>query len=152
MKERIKKEDKSRTVTPWRPSRRAVARVIDPLPVPTVCPFCGSDVELVKNSVIYGREYGDWPWVYKCVSCDSHVGLHPFTGIPLGTLADKETRLARQAAKAAFNPIWKSGEMSRTDAYNWLAKQLGVLVNHCHVGWFDVDMCKKVVQVCTARP
>lgn len=78
----------------------------------------------------------------------AYVGLHPFTAIPLGTLADEPTREARKRAKAAFNPIWQSGAMTRTDAYIWLAQQLGI-ENHeeCHIGWFDVATCDRVVTV-----
>lgn len=141
--------DKRRVVKPWKPSRRAVAKVSEPLPVPTECRYCGAKVELAKNSTIYGREVGDWPWVYKCTRCDAHVGLHPYTGIPMGTLANKELRAARQAAKAVFNRKWQSQIMTREQAYGWLAKQLGVPIQRCHIGWFDVAICQEIVQICT---
>lgn len=134
--------------TPWNPSRRATARVKNPLPTPTKCPYDGGAVEIVNNSAIYGREYGEWPWAFLCRSCRAYVGLHPFTAIPLGTLADEPTRDARKRAKAAFNPIWQSGAMTRTDAYIWLARRLDI-ENHeeCHIGWFDVATCDRVVVV-----
>lgn len=140
--------------TPWNPSRRATARVRNALPVPTVCPNCGGDVELVSNAMIYGREYGEWPWAYRCEddACDSYVGLHPFTGIPLGTLANAATRAARKQAKAAFNPLWEDKRMSRSEAYAWLAKSLGIeTVESCHIGWFDVETCKRVVTAVKSR-
>lgn len=128
--------------TPWNPSKRATARVKNPLPAPEVCK-CGGKVELVKNSEIYGREYGEWPWAYFCRDCDSYVGLHPFTNIPLGTLADKETREARKDAKNPFERLFKSGRMTRNEAYQALAKKMGIDVGECHFGWFDIDQCKK---------
>lgn len=141
--------------TPWNPSRRAVARVKNPLPAPTICPNCSSAVELVSNRVIYGREFGEWPWAYRCVDdvCDSHVGLHPFTGIPLGTLANAATRAARMRAKAAFNPLWHDGgQLTRSAAYAWLARQLGIVdVTTCHIGWFDIATCDRVVEAIRAR-
>lgn len=138
--------------TPANPSPKAVARVKEVLPVPTQCPNCGGAVELVGNEVIYGRPYGDWPWMYRCVSraCDSYVGLHPLTHLPLGTLANRATREARKKAKAAFNPMWQRGGMTRTDAYTWLAKQLGLPAGKAHIGWFDVATCEKVVALCSA--
>jgi hypothetical protein len=146
-------------VTPQSPSRSATARVKNPLPAPTICPHCSGAVELVNNSEIYGgRSYGEWPWAYKCAGdgCDSYVGLHPFTGIPLGTLADAATRAARKAAKDAFNPLWQrwgARSMTRTEAYAWLAGKLGIAdVNTCHVGWFDVETCARVVAVCRVQP
>lgn len=139
--------------TPWNPSRRAIARVSNPLPAPTSCPYCASAVELVNNSVIYGRPFGEWPWAYLCenVKCGAYVGIHPFTAIPLGTLANKELRDARKRAKVAFNPIWqgKRAKMNRKEAYSWLADELGIRdVGTCHIGWFDIDMCGRVVTVC----
>jgi len=139
-------------VTPWAPSRRAVARVRNPLPIPERCPNCGAPVFIDKNSCIYGREYGDWPWALMCTGCDSYVGLHPFTGIPLGTLATPEMRRARSEAKDAFNPLWQGGSMTRSEAYAWLASALGIAdVEQCHIGWFDVAQCAAVVAAVKAR-
>lgn len=134
-------------VSPWNPSRRAITRVTNPLPEPTECQYCGGKVNLVKNSEIYGREYGDWPWAYLCIDCRAYVGLHPFTAIPLGTLADAATREARSRAKNAFNPLWQSGRMTRREAYTWLAARLDIPTDACHVGWFDATTCDRVVEI-----
>lgn len=134
-------------VSPWYPSRSAIARVKNPLPAPTECQHCGGAVEIVNNSEIYGRSYGDWPWAYLCRGCRAYVGMHPFTDIPLGTLADEATREARKRAKAAFNPLWQDGGMKRTEAYAWLAGQLGIPVGETHIGWFDVATCERVVEI-----
>lgn len=141
-----------REKSPWNPSRRAIARVKNPLPAPTVHETCGGSVEIVGNEKIYGRPYGDWPWAYRCSCCGAYVGMHPFTAIPLGTLADGPTREARKRAKAAFNPLWQSGQMTRSAAYAWLAGQLGIdRVDDCHIGWFDVLTCDRVVMACARR-
>lgn len=140
--------------TPQNPSRSATARVTNPLPVPTVCPYCDGAVELVNNSEIYGRSYGEWPWAYRCADddCDAYVGLHPQTAIPLGTLANAQLRQGRKDAKAAFNPIWKQGEMTRSEAYRWLAGALNIAdVGQCHIGWFDLAMCRQVTRQCYRR-
>ena len=142
---------KREPVTPWNPSRRAIKRVTNPLPSPTECQYCGGKVEVVKNSEIYGREYGEWPWAYLCRGCKAYVGMHPFTGIPLGTLADALTREARKQAKDAFNPLWQSGGMTRSEAYAWLAAQLGITAGACHVGWFDIATCERVVEIIERR-
>jgi hypothetical protein len=138
-------------VTPFNPSRRATARVLNPLPVPDTCPHCGAEVWIGSNAKIYGREFGEWPWALMCTGCDSYVGLHPFTGIPLGTLATPEIRRARKAAKAKFNPLWQGGPLTRTEAYAWLAGALSVPVEQCHIGWFDVGQCAAVVAAVKAR-
>lgn len=141
-----------RRETAWKPSARAAKRVKNPLPIPTECPHCKSPVAQVNNSVIYGREYGEWPFAYMCTNkeCDSYVGMHPKTDIPLGTLANKATRVARKKAKAVFMPMWELGGMTRDEAYAWLAKQLGIEpVEHCHIGWFDIATCERVFEICT---
>lgn len=111
------------------------------------CPHCasGGHVILTRNSVKYGREYGDWSWCYFCIDCRAYVGCHEFTHIPLGTLATQPVLDARKAAHAAFDPLWKIGRFKRAEAYAWLAKQLGIDREDCHISWFDVDMCNKVV-------
>lgn len=122
--------------TPWNPSPVAVARVKNPLPAPTVCEHCGAPVEIVRNGALYGRDYGDWPWSYACTKRCSYVGMHPQTGIPLGTLATKEIREARKAAKAAFNPLWQAdehgqrGPLTRSQAYA-CAAQGAQVVDFC---------------------
>lgn len=140
--------------SPWNPSRKAIARVKNPMPAPTSCPNCGDRVEVVSNKVIYGREYGEWPWAFRCCNakCDSYVGLHPFTNIPLGTLANAETRAARKKAKSVFNPLWEDGVMTRNEAYAWLAEQLGIeRVDECHIGWFEIRTCHRVFEVCKSK-
>ena len=138
---------KREPVSPWNPSRRAIARVKNPLPTPTECPYCAGKVSIVNNSEIYGRAYGEWPWAYRCGGCGAYVGMHPFTAIPLGTLADAPTRQARSRAKDAFNPLWQSGQMTRSEAYAWLAARLGIATAACHIGWFDAETCQRVISI-----
>lgn len=130
----------------------ALKRVKNPLPIPTICPNCSGPVERASNSKVYhGREFGEWPFIYRCHDdkCDSYVGLHPKTDIPLGTLADKPTRDARRAAKAAIMPMWQEQGMDRYAVYRWLAEKMGINdVNHCHIAWFDIKQCKQVIQIC----
>lgn len=133
---------------------KSLKKVRNPLPAPAICTHCASNVKLMSNSVIYnGTEYGNWPYTYICQGdgCRAYVGCHPNTFIPLGTLATAPIRDARKKAKAAFNPLWEDGGMSRSAAYSWLAAQLGLRDKEtCHIGWFDVETCRRVVEVCNA--
>lgn len=138
-------------VTPWNPSVRATKRVTNPLPIPKECPNCGGSVKIVGNEAIYGRPCGLWPWALLCSGGESYVGLHPFTAIPLGTLADARTREARKRAKDIFNPLWQSGRMSRHQAYALLAGRLGIDVASCHIGWFDEQQCERAISVLSIR-
>lgn len=131
--------------------KAAVARVLNPLPIPTICPNCGGPVAMQSNSVVYRKEYGQWPFLYRCqdAACDSYVGLHPKTDIPLGTLANKETRDYRKKAKGLLMPMWEEQGMDRTAVYAWLAGKMGIQdVNQCHIGWFNIEQCKQVIQIC----
>lgn len=132
-------------------SKTAERRVKDRLPIPTVCPHCGGAVALASNSEVYGRPYGDWPWIYLCQAqpCRAYVGTHPETNLPLGTLATASIRAARKAAKDQFNALWQGGRMSRTEAYSWLATKMNIPVAACHFGWFDEAQCKRATQVLT---
>lgn len=58
---------------------------------------------------------------------------------------------ARVKAHRAFDPIWQSGAMSRSDAYRWLAAQLGIPFNDCHMVKMDEATCGRVVEVCLLR-
>lgn len=124
---------------------RAMARVIDRVPAPRICCHCGCPVRLANNSAIYGRPYGDWPWVYQCANrtCGAYVGTHPHTDLPLGTLADALTREARKRAKAEFNPLWETKRLSRTQAYARLAEKMGISASACHFGMFTVQQCRE---------
>jgi hypothetical protein len=58
---------------------------------------------------------------------------------------------AKIAAHAAFDPFWKLEGMGRQDAYVWLARQMGMTRNQCHIGLFDVGQCQKVIEICQRR-
>ncbi|WP_342656814.1 hypothetical protein GKC68_10495 [Pantoea sp. RSPAM1] len=137
-----------KTKTPLNPSRKAVGRVKNPLPIPVNCRFCNAEVRIATHQEVYGRDYSDWPYVYLCIDCGAYVGMHPFTDVPLGTLADFDTRQARKRCKKPFEKIWRSGLMSRTEAYHWLARELNINVSACHFGWFDVEQCESAKRIC----
>lgn len=137
--------------SPFNPNLKAILRVTDPFPAPTECPHCHGPVEITKNSAIYnGKEYGEYPWIYLCVNkhCWASVGMHKETNIPLGTLAHAPLRRLRMDAKNEFNPVWQQGgKMSRSEAYSWLAKEMGLPLSACHFGLFNEDQCRAVLEI-----
>ena len=139
---------RTRPVTPQDPSRRATERVKNPIPVPDQCPHCdGTDIEICKNSRIYrGKTYGEWPWIVLCNGCWAYVGLHPFTGIPLGTLADRATRDARMQSKKQFIAWQEQHNLSRNDAYRLLSQRMRIPLEQCHFAWFSVEQCNQAEQ------
>mgnify|MGYP001597063774 FL=1 len=137
--------------TPWNPSKKATKRVKDPIDAPTKCPHCQGQVGIKKNSVVYnGKCYGEWPWIYMCLdrSCDSYVGMHPFTNIPLGTLANHEIREARKKAKAKFQSLSAGLDLRRDVMYQMLADEMGIKKKDCHFGHFDVQQCEFAEAAC----
>jgi hypothetical protein len=130
-------------LSPMNPSRRASNRIKNPLPIPKLCPHDSGPVKFVPNDVIYGRSTGDWPWALMCLSCKAYVGLHRFTGIPVGTLATQEIREARKQAKEAFDTLCKGGQMTLDQAYRWLAYAIGVPnPDDCRIGRLDASQCE----------
>jgi len=107
------------------------------------CPYCGNKAAYVDSEVIYGRSYG---MVYLCEPCDAYVGVHKGTNHPLGRLADAKLRWWKKQAHHHFDQLWQGGGMSRKGAYAWLALKLNILPACCHIGMFDVDMCKRVCE------
>lgn len=120
-----------------------------------ICDYCWNQSALASSSVVYGgRDFGP---IYLCL-CQpdlAYVGCHKWTTRPLGRLANGELREWKKRAHAAFDLIWKPGSdvllMNRSQAYSWLAMKLGIDKSECHIGMFDVDMCKRVVDICGIR-
>ena len=114
------------------------------------CSYCGCKAIFVPTSChLYGgRDYGP---VWDCRACDAYVGVNGLTGLPHGTLANKELRYWRKLAHAMFDPLWqkKKHGVSRHAAYQHLARFLGVPEGVTHIGMFDVVLCKSVVRLCS---
>lgn len=129
-------------------SRRALKRVREALAPPRACRYCGGGVDLVRHAEVYGRDYGDWPYLYICMACDAYVGLHPHTDLPLGTLADQPLRESRKRNKDVFEAYWRRAGMSRKEAYEWLAEQLAIDKGEAHWACFEVDACERAGAIC----
>ena len=116
---------------------------------PPRCPYCDRQSVLVSGAKLYPhRRDLVHKQFYECEPCAAYVGCHPDSAKPMGRLANAELRAAKQRAHAAFDPLWKSGERSRIQAYAWLAEQLGIARQNCHIGMFDVHQCEQVVELC----
>lgn len=118
-----------------------------------ICPYCQRPAKFVSGAVIYPHRpelvrHRFW----SCAPCGAWVGCHrrsPRHGFngdePKGRLANSALRKLKQDAHAVFDPLWRSGEMTRTEAYTWLADALGIAPQNCHIGMFDVDGCEAVI-------
>lgn len=115
------------------------------------CQHCGCEASLVTGKEIYPHRPDLFHKNFYLCQCGAYVGTHPGTTNPLGRPSDAELRKAKGAAHAAFDPIWKTKEMGRTAAYRWLGEQLGIQMSEVHIGWMDIETCKRVVEICSAR-
>ena len=83
------------------------------------------------------------------------MGCHNDTGSPLGTLAKAALRKLRMETHAAFDPVWQlleigngwSRSKARSTAYTWLAGQMHIAADQCHIGMFDEIACRHALQV-----
>ncbi|MEG9741631.1 zinc-finger-containing protein [Enterobacter roggenkampii] len=118
-----------------------------------ICDYCGNKAALVTGRKIYPHRPDLFPLrFWHCEPCKAWVGCHKnIDAQPLGRLANAELRLAKSAAHRDFDPLWKSGEMTRKQAYQWLSNQLGIPSESCHIGMFDVATCQRVQAVCASR-
>lgn len=126
-----------------------------------ICNYCGDSAQFLATSeqVYDGRNFGP---VWACLKCEAWVGVHPGTKKPLGRLANSDLRQAKRRAHSVFDPLWMHAReayddkvhsrrlvirIARSRAYLWLAEQLGIPVEDCHIGMFDVAQCRRVVEV-----
>ena len=113
-----------------------------------ICPYCGNKSDGVTGQVVYPhRPDLHNKWFYRCVLCDAYVGCYSDIKNSLGRLANAELRKYKSMAHRAFDPIWKTKAMKRSDAYKALAAEMRIQPSECHIGMFDEKTCDKVVRV-----
>lgn len=114
------------------------------------CDYCSRPAELVGGQTIYPHRPDLFDLKFwLCTPCNAYVGCHKTSPnhAPLGRLADPELRKWKQLAHAAFDPPWKAGAVKRSHAYIWLSVKMGIPLNDCHIGRFNVDQCRRVVEI-----
>ena len=135
--------------------RGLISLVSESLPITVVCPYCGKNAKLVDSKEVYGKSYG---MIWLCKPCDAYVGCHKNSKQhkPKGRLANKELRSWRMKAHDAFDPLWQrkmrkekcSKSVARKAGYKWLAGELGIPYEECHISWLTIEQCQMVVKIC----
>ena len=117
---------------------------------PTVCNICGGNVVFISNAEIYGSEYGSGR-CYFCTSCGAYTGTHrPRPREALGLLADAQMRKGKIMCHNLFDSLWRNkpkAQKKRRDLYSWLAVQMGIPVEECHFGWFDLSQLREAYKI-----
>ena len=101
------------------------------------CPYCGARAFLRPASVVYGERAAPGSKLYVCgnyPACDSYVAAHRTSQLPMRTLADKQ--------------LWKSGLMSKRQAYLWLQAKLDLPECEAHIAKFSEGRCQLVIDLC----
>ncbi len=131
-----------------------------PRPVkPPICCECGCDAALVQSQTIYPHRPDLWNRPMWLCDCGAYCGCHKGTERPVGRPAGKATRQARMDAHAAFDRLWQAkmvrDQISKTKArgagYLWLADQLDLDPEDCHIGSMTESYARRVVAVCQRR-
>ncbi len=120
--------------------------------VAPICPGCNARARIAHGGELFPHRVdlrARLFWV--CTPCDTRVGCHPGGTEPLGKMATERERTSRAIAHKHFDQLWERGEMTRYQAYGWLAAALGMSRDRCHIGRFDSETCARVIEVCKAR-
>lgn len=113
-----------------------------------ICIHCGSYGVLYDVKVFFNNKNNGDGFIYVCPTCpDSRVTCRSGSRIPLGTMANKDTRIARSKAHDVFDPYWQKMGIARSSAYETLARMLGIERHQCHFGLFDEAMCNRVIEM-----
>lgn len=115
------------------------------------CVECGAEATLTTGEAIYPHRPDLFHKHFWLCACGAYGGCHGTTTRPLGAPCGPATRRARSQAHEWFDRIWRSREMSRTDAYGWLAKAMGMPRNECHIGMMTAAQAWQVVELSRTR-
>lgn len=107
------------------------------------CPYCNNKAEFLSSEEFYGQDYGTN--LYVCRPCDSRVGTHGKGRTPLGTMVNHKLRVLRKVCHRRFDKLWKSGKMSRSQAYNLLSQLMDLPLKEAHIGIFNEEQCKRLL-------
>ena len=108
------------------------------------CPYCGKEAVMVTSKQFYGRDYKTNIWL--CGPCEAYVGTHKNTKTPLGTLAKSKLRQLRKTAHSLVDPMWRSGKMTRTQVYDWIAQEMNIPKDDAHIALFNEKQCSIIIQ------
>lgn len=112
------------------------------------CPYCGGTLTLRSADGIY-HDNSNNTMLYVCSNypqCDAYVRTHPGTTIPVGTPANRKLRNLRNEAHRHFDQLYRSGFMSKQDAYLWLAALLQAPLSQAHIGYLGEYYCTQVIE------
>lgn len=120
-----------------------------------LCAYCTAELILVPDTAVYQRSYGGHVW--WCQPCEAFVGCHKGGYLPKGRVAKAGLRKLKIEAHALLDAFWMaaielrgwSKHDARKAAYHWLAEAMGLSSELCHIGMFDDEQTRRVIEICT---
>lgn len=79
-----------------------------------------------------------------------HAARQPGTRRRRPSSPGSALRAARNKGHRAFDAIWKRGYMSRSEAYRWLAREMGMPADDCHFGMMSAAECERAAALANA--
>ena len=116
------------------------------------CIECGGKGRIASGREVCPERQDRASWAFWLCGCGAWVSCHPGTAIPMGRPGNALTRSWRIQAHRALDSRWlrvngradkHKTSRARPKAYTWLAAQLGIRVEDCHIGLFDIAMCRR---------
>ena len=111
-----------------------------------ICADCGKPM-IFRNTLNTVHKSGEAKSWYQCKdfpSCRGALGAHP-DGTPLGTPANTETRRWRIEAHSYFDALIEVYRIPKKKAYKWLALEMNMTKEECHIANFGIEQCKNVI-------
>jgi len=105
------------------------------------CP-CNKKVkaDLISGEVIYYHRPDLYDkYFYMCPNCNNFIGTHASNNAPLGIIAGKELKTARQHLHRLIDPVWQSGKITRSKLYKLISEK---------VGWKYHTACTRSIEEC----
>lgn len=91
-----------------------------------------------------------WGLTWRCSepACGAMVGCHKGTDVPLGLMADRDTREARFHAHRALDPLWRGRRAiaTRAEVYAWMATFLAITPEQAHISMLNAVQCARLIE------
>lgn len=101
---------------------------------------------LVEGYDIYPHREDLWDKKFYQCECGLYVGCHPNSERPLGCMATKEIKKARQKIHKILDPLWENkGKGKRTKLYKRLSDKLGY--EYHTAGIRDIEEAGKIYKL-----
>lgn len=116
-----------------------------------ICRYCDNEAQFVDNALIYGKRYGNSFMAWWCKNCDASIGVHQNDPEkPLGNnLANRRLRRMKMKVKELFIErflgSWDCSQKIKTRGYRQLAKGIGIKLEDCHFGNFEIEDLEKAL-------